>query len=271
MRARDFRQRAWSAMSVSLISGALGGLSIIGVGAIALLLITGPLALGVTHVYLSVVRGGSAELSDTFSGFKNFASAFLLQLLIEIFTALWSLLFIIPGIIKSYSYSMSFYILHDNPQMPANEARKMSMQMMRGNKWRLFCLDLSFIGWFLLSILTFGILLFWVEPYQGVARAEFYQNLLEEQGLAQSGVNYGPVNGGPVNGANYGNGGAPNGNGINGAQSGANGANADPFARDASMELDGNQTNGAPQSQNTDGTPDKSQGDGQPPLNADDL
>ncbi|MCM1545809.1 MAG: DUF975 family protein [Clostridiales bacterium] len=203
LRARDFRQRAWSALSgkwgtmivimliVSLISGACGGLTIIGVGAIVLLLITGPLSLGVAGSCLRVVRGQSVEVSNTFDGFKNFGGAFLLSLLNSIFIALWSLLFIIPGIIKSYAYSMSFYILNDNPQMDANTARKRSIEMMRGNKWRLFCLDLSFIGWWILCILTLGILSFWVEPYQKVAYAEFYQSLLAEQSSDFGGSYYG--------------------------------------------------------------------------------
>ena len=74
---------------------------------------------------------------------------------------------------------MSYYILIDNPGLSANEARKRSMAMMRGNKWRLFCLDFSFIGWIVLCVLTFGILVFWVAPYQEAARAEFYQDLIK--------------------------------------------------------------------------------------------
>ena len=87
---------------------------------------------------------------------------------------------IIPGIIKSLSYSMSYFILLDNPDMSANDARKESMEMMDGNKGRLFCLYLSYIGWYLLSILTFGILLFWVGPSVRTATAFFYQSLLPE-------------------------------------------------------------------------------------------
>ena len=188
-KARDFRKRAWSALSgkwgtmimitilLALIEGACGGLSIIGVGAIALLLITGPLTLGVTATYLKVIRGDSVQVGDMFSGFKNFANAFILYLLTSIFTALWTLLFIFPGIIKSYSYSMGGFILADNPNMDGNEARKASMALMKGKKWRLFCLDCSFIGWYLLGILTFGLLLFWVQPYHEAARAEFYQEI----------------------------------------------------------------------------------------------
>ena len=89
----------------------------------------------------------------------------------------------------SYAYSMSWFILADDPNIPANEARKRSIEMMRGNKWRLFCLDFSFIGWILLSILTFGILLFWIRPYMQTARAEFYQDLLAQEYAAREAMN----------------------------------------------------------------------------------
>ncbi len=89
----------------------------------------------------------------------------------------------------SYAYSMSWFILADDPNIPANEARKRSIEMMRGNKWRLFCLDFSFIGWILLSILTFGILLFWIMPYMQTARAEFYQDLLAQEYAAREAMN----------------------------------------------------------------------------------
>lgn len=198
MRAKDFRREAWSklngrwgtvvliALLVTLISGGLGALSIIGIGAVALLLVSGPLTLGLTIVSLKVIRGNTIETGDMFLGFKNFFNAFLLALLNEIFVFLWSLLFFIPGIIKTYSYSMSYYILADNPDMDGNTARQRSIEMMKGHKWRLFCLDFSFIGWGILCVLTFGILSFWVQPYEQCAHAAFYQELLREQSAMNS-------------------------------------------------------------------------------------
>lgn len=91
-------------------------------------------------------------------------------------------MFLIPGIIKAYSYSMSYFVLTDHPELSANEARKRSMQLMRGKKWKLFCLQISFIGWGFLILLTLGILSFWVVPYMQTATAEFYTDLLAEQG-----------------------------------------------------------------------------------------
>ena len=100
--------------------------------------------------------------------------------LVGLFTFLWTLLFIIPGIIKGYAYSLTSYILVDNPELSPNEARLKSIEMMRGHKWKLFGLDLSFIGWFLLCILSLGIGLIWIEPYWLTSRAAFYRNLVEE-------------------------------------------------------------------------------------------
>lgn len=200
LKAKDFRRQAWGKLKgkwgtmalitliLMLIMGVCAGASIIGIGAIATLLITGPFMLGMANITLGIVRGKeSVDVADLFSGFKNFLNAFVLYIINTILTALWSLLFVIPGIIKSYSYSMSYYILADNPDMAPNDARKRSMEMMHGNKWRAFCLDLSFIGWVLLSLLTFGILLFWIDPYMQTAKTEFYQSLLGEQAPADDG------------------------------------------------------------------------------------
>ena len=107
---------------------------------------------------------------------RNVLGAFLVGL----FTFLWTLLFIVPGIIKSYAYAMTPYILDDNPELGPNEARLKSIEIMRGHKGKLFGLDLSFIGWFLLGILSLGIGFIWIEPYFYTARASFYRNLKEE-------------------------------------------------------------------------------------------
>lgn len=193
MFAKDFRKAAWFSLNgkwgtmalitlvMSLIMGALSALSSIGVGAVVLLLVEGPLTLGYAICALTVIRNQEVKLDNLFIGFKNFLRAFVLSLLIAIFTALWMLLLVVPGIIKSLSYSMSYFILADNPDMDANEARVRSMELMNGYKWRLFCLSLSFIGWNILCMLTFGILSFWVIPYQRTAYAEFYRNILAEK------------------------------------------------------------------------------------------
>lgn len=193
LRAKEYRKRAWEnlrgkwgtmalcALIVSLISAVCGGLSVIGVGAIALLVLSGSLTLGTATLALAVERKKAVAVEMQFSGFKMFAKSFVLYVINGIFTFLWTLLFIIPGIVKVLSYSMSYYIMLDDPSIAANDARKKSMEMMRGHKWRLFCLELSFIGWALLSILTLGILMFWIQPYMQCAIAAFYQSLLPEK------------------------------------------------------------------------------------------
>ena len=207
-RAKELRESAWEHKRgqwgllagiwfvYAVIVGAIGSLSatsiipvigsiIVFVSSVAVLLISGPFMLGLSTATLEVSEGKHTSFNKLFSGFKQFGAAFLLMILIDIFVFLWSLLLIIPGIIKAYSYSMSWFVLADRPDLTANEARKRSMYLMKGHKWRLFCLDFSFIGWYLLSILTLGILSFWVMPYHLTARAEFYQELLrEEKGAA---------------------------------------------------------------------------------------
>ena len=98
------------------------------------------------------------------------------------FTILWSLLLVIPGIIKSYSYAMTSFILKDEPEMKNNAAIEKSMVMMDGNKMKLFMLDLSFIGWAILCLFTFGIGFFFLQPYMQASHAAFYEDLKAQQG-----------------------------------------------------------------------------------------
>ena len=165
-----------------LIIGALSSLSTLPyigyVGSIIYLILSGPLMLGMASVALVVATGGKAKAEELFSGFKNFVTAFVAGLLQSIYLALWSLL-IIPIFIKPFSYALTFYILRDNPEMSGNEAITRSREMMDGNKWKLFCLHFSFIGWYLLGILTLGILYFWLVPYVKTAEARFYLDVKE--------------------------------------------------------------------------------------------
>lgn len=190
LNAKDFRRDAWGklkgkwgtaaliALIDTLIMAVCGALSYVYVGGIVSLLISGPLSLGISVVSLNIARQNAIEVNQLFGGFKNFGKAFLVNLLNGIFIVLWTLLFIIPGIVKTFSYSMSYYILADNPELSATEVRERSIELMRGNKWRLFCLEFSFIGWGILCVLTLGILSFWIIPYEQAAVAAFYRNLL---------------------------------------------------------------------------------------------
>ena len=115
--------------------------------------------------------GGLETLFACFQQFWRFLSA---TILTSLFTFLWSLLFIIPGIIAAYSYSQTIYILLDHPEMSAMEAIAASKKMMRGHKAEFFMLELSFWGWVFLSAFTFGLLNVWLEPYMQVSKANFY-------------------------------------------------------------------------------------------------
>lgn len=126
----------------------------------------------------------------------------------DLYTILWTLLFIIPGIVKSYEYQMIPYLLAENPQMSREQAFAESKRMMSGQKWRAFVLDLSFIGWNILSAITLGILgIFYVQPYMDATHAALYEAL-----------RYGTPYGAPMNDASNGFNGMPNG--FNGAPNG---------------------------------------------------
>jgi uncharacterized membrane protein len=144
---------------------------------IAAFIIGGAIQLGYCRFNLNIVDREPAKLDDIFSKFDIFGKALLLRILTVIFLILWSMLFVIPGIIKCFSYAMAPYILAENPTMEANDAITESRKMMDGYKWSLFCLNFSFIGWDILSILSFGIGFLWVVPYQNAARAAFYNQI----------------------------------------------------------------------------------------------
>lgn len=114
------------------------------------------------------------QFKDLLSGFKKFIRVFLLMLLQMVYVFLWTLLLIIPGIIKTFSYSMALYIAIDNPELSVNQCISRSKKIMSGYKWNYFCLAFSYLGWILLSILTLGILLLWVMPKMQQANYLFY-------------------------------------------------------------------------------------------------
>jgi len=141
------------------------------------IIVTGPLVLGLTIFSISLARKEEIETKQIFSGFYNFANALGLYILIVIFVFLWLLLLIIPGIIYGIAYSQSFYILADKPKTAPLAAIKTSREMMNGYKMKYFLLQLSFLGWALLCILTIGIGFLWLTPYIQVSNAIFYDEL----------------------------------------------------------------------------------------------
>ena len=164
----------------SMILGASG---LVGIGPF---IIGGPLLLGFFGYYLKKARGEAVKLENLFDGFNVFGSAFLLFVLSTLFLFLWTCLFVVPGIVKWFSYSMAFFILRDNPEIGAVEAITRSRKMMNGYKGKLFCLYLSFIGWALLCCLSLGIGFLWLCPYINASLAHFYEDLKAEQTEAAS-------------------------------------------------------------------------------------
>ena len=137
----------------------------------------GPVKLGYCRFLLKMHDGEDAQVGDLFSRFDRFGDGFCLELLTSLYIILWSLLFIIPGIIKAYAYAMAPFILEENPNMTPSEAIKASRELMDGHKFELFCLYWSFFGWALLSVLTLGIGSLWLNPYMNAATAAFYRSI----------------------------------------------------------------------------------------------
>lgn len=147
------------------------------------LIIGGPIYYGVAAYFLKLSRHEPAEFSEVFSGFSIFKTNFVLNLLTIIFTALWALLLIVPGIIASISYSMAYFIVNDNPGISGLEAIRMSKEMMNGHKMRFFNMWLSFLGWFLLGLITAGLGMLYAIPYYRAAKANFYLDLKESYSI----------------------------------------------------------------------------------------
>ena len=161
-------------------TGVVGGLEYVqvGLGTIASLLLF-PLSWGYGITFLSNARGEADpfNISRIFDGYKDFWRIFTTILLMQIYTFLWTLLFVVPGIIKSLSYAMTAFILRDNPEMKNNEAIELSMKMMDGHRMDLLWLYVTFIGWGILCILSLGIGYVWLAPYVQASMAQFYEDV----------------------------------------------------------------------------------------------
>lgn len=160
--------------SVEAAGGTFGTLISLALS-IAVILLSGALSLGHCKYYIDLVaENRQDEVSVIFSRFDIFLKAMGLNLFMGLFIWLWSLLLIVPGIIASYRYRLAPYLMAENPNLGIREAVNMSKELMDGHKWRLFCLELSFIGWGILSALTCGIGDLWLNPYISAATAAFY-------------------------------------------------------------------------------------------------
>lgn len=162
---------------------ALGVFAIVTLGSSLLsLLIALPLGVGYYNAHKKLLLEGDANLtSNSFKiGFANWGRNVWGMLLMTIFIYLWTLLLIIPGIIKAFAYALVPYILVDKPELSANQAIDLSIKMMKGHKFDYFWLSLSFIGWGILAICTLGIGLFWLLPYIYTTYAAFYEDVKAE-------------------------------------------------------------------------------------------
>ena len=158
---------------VSLAASSVGG------GFLSLLLL--PMQYSYEIAFLENNRTGAEfKLEKLFDGYKDFLRVFGTLLLEGVYILLWTLLLIVPGVIKSISYSQTTFVLKDNPELSFNAAIERSMAMMEGYKKQYFLLQLSFIGWILLSIITCGVLSLWVNPYISATNAHFYEYVKEE-------------------------------------------------------------------------------------------
>jgi len=156
------------------------------IGVIGMYIVLPPLMLGLIMVCLNVTYGDNVEIGTLFKGFNYMGKAIALFLMVIFFTMLWSLLFVIPGIIKAYSYSMAFYILAENPEMTAREALNESKEITKGHKLDLFVLELSFILWGLLATVTFGIAYVYVLPYMQLTYVNFYHNIKRQSAQTEA-------------------------------------------------------------------------------------
>ncbi|MBQ6486470.1 DUF975 family protein [Candidatus Saccharibacteria bacterium] len=168
--------------AISIIIAIVGGICgvIPVVGWLALIVIEGPIMFSMSRIYLGIA-GKNKEpkienLKDGFEG-ENFTRSFVGFLRYTVFVFLWSLLFWIPGIIKSIAYSQMFYLMAEDKKLDAAEAQKKSMEIMEGHKMEYFVLQLSFILWYLLVGITFGLAYIYVGPYTETAKAEFHRRL----------------------------------------------------------------------------------------------
>lgn len=150
------------------------------------LILIGPFSYAGAAIFLQLVKGEKASLNDFFAAFSEFEKSLPLWGLMFLKTFLWSLLFIIPGIVKAIAYSQAFYLKLENPELSASEALALSEKLTRGYKADMLVLYLSFIGWYLLGIITFGLAFLYVYPYINTTAAHLYLYLKDHaqaQGL----------------------------------------------------------------------------------------
>lgn len=147
---------------------------------LAPIVLMGPIQLGLALFMMEVVRAKKGQFYTGFHGFKQFGTSFIANLLMSIFIFLWTILLIIPGFVACFKYSMTYFIIADNPELSGFEAIKKSKEMMTGHKAELFVLLLSFFWWYLLCFVTFGFAFIYVGPYMEATVVNFYEKIKDE-------------------------------------------------------------------------------------------
>lgn len=199
---QDYKNAALAALKGNWTQAVLAGLAVVAIALVANMLtaadpegalaafvsfavaicVSMPLSVGLYAAYRELYLGANVKVAENAfkKGFGNWGHHVGGMLLMTVYTFAWTLLLIIPGIIKVFSYALTPFILTDKPELSADEAIELSMKMMDGHKLDLFILYLSFIGWYLLSILTLCIGMLWVMPYQYTAMVAFYEDVKAE-------------------------------------------------------------------------------------------
>lgn len=166
--------------AIFIIAGVVGLIIIIGIaiGLIINAFLVNPFEIGCKRFFTRNLNQKASISEITFAFDNNYLNNVKTTFFRDLYTMLWTLLFIIPGIVKNYEYRMIPYILADHPEMTMKDVFAKSKEMMKGQKWRAFVLDLSFIGWEILSFFTAGLLgLFYVSPYRNMTNAALYERL----------------------------------------------------------------------------------------------
>jgi len=166
-------------LGVGFVLGLLGALGAM-LAPVVSIVITGLMGFGYTNYFLKLSRKEEVTYKELFSKSNLMLPYILIYLLTTVFVMLWSLLFFIPGIIASLAYSMVYFIALDNPELSASEVINKSKKMMNGHKLDYFILGLSFFGWAIIGVFTFGLLYLWLIPYMEVTYANFYNQIKEQ-------------------------------------------------------------------------------------------
>lgn len=148
------------------------------VGSIVHALLANPIEVGGRRFFEKNANDPTTQFNTMFEGFQDYGRVLVTMLIRDVFILLWTLLLIIPGAMKAYSYRLVPYLVKDRPELSPMEVLAESETLMRGNRWQAFVMDLSFLGWLLLGVVTLNLgNIFWTNPYMNATDAALYQEL----------------------------------------------------------------------------------------------